>query len=82
MRMILLESVALSIGAGVLGTVLGLGIIFLLGLAPVLSAAVHSAIGWDIVLKGFLIAVIVGVLGAAYPAYPRFTPAAHGGPPP
>jgi putative ABC transport system permease protein len=69
MQMILLESVTLSIGAGIIGTLAGLGIITLLSLVPVLSGAVHSAISWDIVIKGFMIAVLVGVIGAAYPAF-------------
>jgi putative ABC transport system permease protein len=69
MRMILMESVALSIGAGVIGTLIGLGAISLMGFVPVLSGAVHAAISWQIVLKGFLIAVLVGVMGAAYPAF-------------
>ena len=69
MRMILLESVALSIGAGIMGTLAGTGVISLLSLVPVLSGAVHSAISWDIVAKGFMIAVLVGVAGAAYPAF-------------
>jgi putative ABC transport system permease protein len=69
MKMILLESVALSIGAGIVGTLLGLGAISLFGLVPVLAGAVHAAISPDIIIKGFLIAVLVGVIGAAYPAY-------------
>lgn len=69
MRMILLESVVLSVGAGILGTLAGLGIISLFSLVPVLNGAVHSAVSWEIVSKGFFIAVFVGVIGAAYPAY-------------
>ncbi len=69
MRMILLESVVLSIGAGIMGTLAGLGIISLLSLVPVLNGAVHAAVSWEIVSKGFLIAIFVGVFGAAYPAY-------------
>jgi putative ABC transport system permease protein len=69
MQMILLESVTLSIGAGIVGTLIGLGAIWLMGFVPVLSGAVHAAISWQIVVKGFLIAVLVGVLGAAYPAF-------------
>jgi putative ABC transport system permease protein len=69
MRMILLESVALSIGAGIIGTLIGLGVITLAGFVPMLSGAAHAAINGQIVLKGFAIAIVVGVFGAAYPAY-------------
>jgi putative ABC transport system permease protein len=69
MHMILLESVGLSIGGGIMGTLAGLGIIALVGFFPTLSGAAHAAISWDIVIKGFGIAMIVGVAGAAYPAY-------------
>jgi putative ABC transport system permease protein len=69
MRMILLESVALSVGAGILGTALGLGIICFCFLLPSVSGAAHAAITWDIVFEGFAVAIIVGVVGAAYPAY-------------
>jgi putative ABC transport system permease protein len=69
MHMILLESVVLSVGAGIMGTLAGLGIISLFSLVPVLSGAVHAAVSWQIVCKGFVIAVFVGVIGALYPAY-------------
>ena len=69
MRMILWESVALSIGGGIVGTLAGLGIIRLLGFVPVLAGPVHSAINGTIVMEGFSIAIMVGVIGALYPAY-------------
>ena len=69
MRMILLESVLLSIGGGIVGTVGGLGMIKLLSYVPTVSGVVQQAMSGDIVLKGFAIAIIVGLIGAAYPAY-------------
>jgi putative ABC transport system permease protein len=69
MRMILLESVALSAGAGVVGTAAGFGIIFGLCALPTLNGAAQGAITWQIAVTGFMVAIVVGVLGAAYPAF-------------
>ncbi|MEI8374869.1 MAG: FtsX-like permease family protein [Planctomycetota bacterium] len=69
MLMILLESILLSVGGGIVGTLVGLGVIKLLGYVPMVSGIVQQAISVDIVIKGFAIAIIVGLIGAAYPAY-------------
>jgi len=69
MRMILLESVILSIGGGIIGTLGGLGLIKLLSHLPTVNGVVQAAISTEIVAKGFAIAIIVGLIGAAYPAY-------------
>jgi putative ABC transport system permease protein len=69
LRMILLESVLLSVGGGIVGTLCGLGMIKLAGYVPTVSGIVQQAISVDIVLKGFAIAIVVGLIGAAYPAF-------------
>jgi putative ABC transport system permease protein len=69
MRMILLESILLSVGGGIVGTLGGLGMIKLLSYLPIVKGVVQQAISIDIVVKGFAIAIIVGLIGAAYPAY-------------
>jgi putative ABC transport system permease protein len=69
MKMILWESVLLSIGGGVIGTAGGLGLIVLLSHFPAVSGVVHAAISPGIVIEGFAIAIFVGIAGAAYPAY-------------
>jgi putative ABC transport system permease protein len=69
LKMILWESVLLSIGGGIVGTLCGLGLIKLLGYVPTVSGIVQQAISGDIIIKGFAIAIIVGLIGAAYPAY-------------
>ena len=52
MRMILMESVLLSIGGGIVGTVAGLGLIKLLSHVPTVNGVVQQAISVDIVVKG------------------------------
>ncbi|MGA2255684.1 MAG: ABC transporter permease [Thermoguttaceae bacterium] len=69
LRMILLESILLSVGGGIVGTLSGLGLIKLLSYLPTVNGIVQQAISIDIVVKGFAIAIIVGLIGAAYPAY-------------
>jgi putative ABC transport system permease protein len=68
-RMILMESVLLSIIGGILGTIGGLGVILALSHVPTVNGVVQAAITVNIVLEGFGIAILVGMLGAAYPAY-------------
>ena len=69
MQMILMESIVLSVGGGIVGTAGGLATIKLLSYIPTVNGIVQQAISADIVAKGFAIAIIVGLIGAAYPAY-------------
>jgi putative ABC transport system permease protein len=69
LRMILMESVLLSVGGGIVGTLFGLGAIKLAGYVPTVTGVVQQAISVDIVAEGFAIAIVVGLIGAAYPAY-------------
>jgi putative ABC transport system permease protein len=69
MRMILMESLLLSVGGGVLGAILGIGVIWLISRMPIVNGATQGAITPTIMLEGFAIALIVGLIGAAYPAY-------------
>jgi len=69
LRMILMESVLLSVGGGIVGTLGGLATIKVLGYIPTVGGVVQQAISADIVAKGFAIAIVVGLIGAAYPAY-------------
>jgi putative ABC transport system permease protein len=69
MEMILMESVLLSIGGGIVGTLCGIGLIKLLSRLPTVNGVVQAAISVQIVVLGFAIAIIVGLVGAAFPAY-------------
>jgi len=33
------------------------------------AGAISPAVGWGVILQGTVIAVVIGLLGAAYPAY-------------
>ncbi len=68
MKMILWESVLLSLAGAVIGTVLALVGTRFLSRLPSASGIVDGGIAPMIVVQGFLIALVVGLLGGAYPA--------------
>jgi putative ABC transport system permease protein len=64
-RMILAESIVMSVVGAIVGTLGAIWLTkFLSGQAPV-SGLIAGDIAWDVVGEGFL----VGIVGAAYPAY-------------
>jgi putative ABC transport system permease protein len=69
LSMILGESVLLSIGGGIVGTAAGLGLISALSGFAAVGSIVHASITPQIVVKGFVVAMVVGLVGAAWPAY-------------
>jgi putative ABC transport system permease protein len=68
-RMILMESILLSLAGGVLGTAGAVLLIRVLANQPAVSGMVDSYVAPWVIVQGFLIALCVGLLGAAYPAY-------------
>jgi len=68
-RMILMESVLLSLGGAIVGTVGGIGLTLLLSRLPLANGAIPNSLSPAIMAKGFIIALVVGLLGAAYPAF-------------
>ena len=68
-RMILLEAVLLSLAGGVLGTVGAVGLTHLLASQPAVAGMVDPYVAPWVIAQGFMIALGVGLLGAAYPAY-------------
>jgi putative ABC transport system permease protein len=68
-KMILMESVLLSIGGGIIGTVSALLLIHFLSSLPSVSGLISGNISWTVIGQGFMIALLVGLIGAAYPAY-------------
>ncbi len=80
-KMILMESVILSLLGGVVGTVGAMVLAKVLSMFPAAAGVVEGSLPLSVIMEGFLIALGVGLLGAAYPAYRGATPA-HGGPAP
>lgn len=68
-RMILMESVLLSLTGGVVGTVAAIFLTHILARLPAVSGMVDANVSPTVIAQGFLIALCVGLLGAAYPAY-------------
>ena len=69
MRMILLESVLLSLGGAIIGTLGGLGLVWVLSRLPAVNGAIQGNVSPKIIFEAFAIAITVGLIGAAYPAY-------------
>jgi putative ABC transport system permease protein len=68
-RMILVESVLLSLCGGVLGTVTAVWVTKLLGKLPAVAGLIDTHIDPSVLVFGILSALLVGLLGAAYPAF-------------
>jgi putative ABC transport system permease protein len=69
MRMILMESIILSIGGGIIGALGGAGLTWGLSKLPNVNGAIQGSTPPNILVLGFLIAICVGLIGAAYPAF-------------
>jgi putative ABC transport system permease protein len=68
MRMVIGESVLLSIAGAIVGSLVALLLVKLLTQLPIAAGFVHGNIDPPVIAQGFLVAVLVGVLGAIYPA--------------
>ena len=68
-RMILVESVLMSLTGGVLGTIAAVGLTRLLGRHPAVAGLIDTHIALGVLAFGIVSALCVGILGAAYPAY-------------
>ena len=66
--MIIGESLILSIGGAVLGSLAGVGLVRLLTKLPVASGIVSGNISTPVIVQGFLVAILVGGVGSVYPA--------------
>lgn len=68
-RMILIESVLLSLVGGIVGTLSAVVVTPLLGRHPAVAGLIDAHIGAPAIVLGIVMALVVGLLGAAYPAY-------------
>jgi putative ABC transport system permease protein len=68
-RMILTESIILSLSGGVVGTIAAIVLTRVLAEQPSVAGMIDGHIAPSVVVEGFVIALTVGLLGAAYPAY-------------
>jgi putative ABC transport system permease protein len=68
-KMILMESILLSLLGGAVGTLAAMLLTNVLSRFPVAAGFIEGNLAPSVILEGFLIALGVGLLGAAYPAY-------------
>jgi putative ABC transport system permease protein len=68
-RMILIESSLLSLGGGILGTLVALLIMQVLSRAPAAAGLISGHVAAPVIAQGIFIALLIGILGAIYPAY-------------
>jgi putative ABC transport system permease protein len=68
MRMILGESFLLSVAGAVVGTLGAIGVTTLLSTLPAAEGLVRPDVSLSVILTGFVLALVVGLIGGAYPA--------------
>lgn len=68
-KMIVMESLLLSIIGGIVGTIGAILLAKILSKIPAFSGVVDGNLAPSVIVEGFLIALGVGFLGALYPAY-------------
>ncbi|HEV2970381.1 MAG TPA: ABC transporter permease [Pirellulales bacterium] len=69
MSIILCESILLSIGAAALGTLTAIGLTKFLSGFRLTSGVIAGQIAPAVILQGLLVAILIGISGAAYPAF-------------
>jgi putative ABC transport system permease protein len=67
--MILSESLLFSLIGAAIGTVGAVGLTKLLSSLPVASGVIEGTVPWRVIVEGWGLAMLVGLAGAAYPAY-------------
>ncbi len=68
-KMILMESVILSLLGGAVGTIGAVLLTKMLSRFPAAAGVIEGNLAPSVIVEGFIIALGVGLLGAAYPAY-------------
>jgi putative ABC transport system permease protein len=68
-RLILYESLLFSVAGAVVGIVAAVALTHALTWLPLLSGFIQGDVAPAVMIQGFFIALAVGLLGGAYPAY-------------
>ena len=68
MRMILGESFALSVGGAVAGTILAIVLTRVVSGLPAAEGLVRPNVSLHVIITGFLLSLVLGLVGGAYPA--------------
>jgi ABC-type antimicrobial peptide transport system permease subunit len=63
------ESLLLCLLAGILGSLVGVAVMELVGRAPTLGSMLAPSWSWTIFVRAIVVAVIVGLISALYPAW-------------
>ena len=67
-KMVLVEAVVLSLAAAAIGTVGAIALTYILTLFPKVNGFIESGIAPIVILQGFAFTLLIGLIGAAYPA--------------
>jgi putative ABC transport system permease protein len=68
-RLILYESLLLSVAGAMIGIACAAALTHALTWWPLVSGLIKGDVAWPVMVQGFLIALAVGLIGGAYPAY-------------
>ena len=68
-RMILSESLLVSLIGAAFGTIGAVGLTKFLSTLPVASGVIEGTVPPHVIVEGWIVALLVGLVGAAYPAY-------------
>jgi ABC-type antimicrobial peptide transport system permease subunit len=69
MRLVLTQSLVLSLIGGLLGVGFGLGLIWLVNRTPAVSSLAPGVVRGPLLLQGMLVALVLGLVGGFYPAW-------------
>ena len=67
-KMVLLEAVMLSLSAATIGSLGAIALTYILTLFPKVNGFIESGIAPSVIAQGFGLTLLIGLLGAAYPA--------------
>ena len=67
--LILREAVLIGLLGGVAGTLIAFALTALMGAAPMVGEAFEPRWEWDVFVRAFLVALVLGLAGGLYPAY-------------